>query len=105
MRLKLRSLAVAGAALTVALLVAGAEQARAQLVVSTPGVSVGVGVPAVGVYPGYGVVPGYGFGYVPPVAAYPVVRPYPVYRPGYYGYGPRAYAPAYRGWHGGYRRW
>lgn len=88
------------------LLSLGAGNAEAQLVVTTPGVSVGVGTPYVGAYPGYApvapVVP------VAPVA--PVYSAYPV-RPLPYVYGrPRVYGPrpyyGYRGgYRGGYRRW
>jgi len=83
------------------LLGAGASDAKAQVVVNTPGLSIGVGVPAVGVYPAPVVYPSYGV-----VPVYPV-QPYPyVYgRPGYYGRGfyGRPYAPFYGYRH--YRHW
>ncbi len=90
-----------GATLAVATLLAGGpDKAQAQLVVAKPGVSVGVGVPAVGMYPAYGVAPAYGAVY-----CYPVARPYPyVYRPGPVVYGPRMYGPYYRA-RGPFRRW
>ncbi|WP_422929870.1 hypothetical protein [Singulisphaera sp. PoT] len=108
MRPRMRTLAFVGAALTVTLFLSETNKAQAQLVVSTPGTTVGIGVPGVGLYPsyGYGVLPGYApaYGYAPVVPAYPVVRPYSVYRPAYgyggFGYGPRPYGP-YRGWYGG----
>jgi hypothetical protein len=86
------------------LLSAGASNAKAQLVVSTPGVSVGVGTPFVGAYPGYApiapVVP-----VAPVYGAYPIRRyPYAYGRPGFYG--PRPFGPRpYYGYRGGYRRW
>jgi hypothetical protein len=100
---------LAGVAVFAGLLGTGAKDAAAQLVVATPGLSVGVGVPPVGLYPGYGyppVVGAYpGYGYPPAIGVYPAVRPYPypyAYRgPGFYG--PRPYPHGYRGW--GYRRW
>jgi hypothetical protein len=88
----MRTMTLAGVLALGSLLGTGAGRAQAQLFINTPGFSLGVGAPAVGVYPGYGVYP-----YAPPVvAAYPVpVRPYPyvVGRPGIYG--PRPYAPYY----------
>jgi hypothetical protein len=79
------------------LLWAGAGTAKAQLFLNTPGFSLGVGAPGVGVYP-YPVAPLYG--------AYPVpvVRPYP-YAVGRPLYGPRPYGPYGYPHHGGYRRW
>ncbi len=103
MRPKLWTGTLAGALVAGMMLVSGSNEAKAQLVVATPGISVGVGVPTVGVYPSYGVVPGYG--YAPVYGAYPIARPVPyVYRPAPVYYAPRPYAPVYRGWYG-YRRW
>jgi hypothetical protein len=104
MRPNLRTLTLASVVALTALLGTETPQAKAQLVVATPRVSVGIGAPVVGAYPAYGVLP--------PVVYSPVVRPVPVVRPYPYVvarpriYGPRPY---YRhgGYyhHGGHRRW
>jgi hypothetical protein len=105
MRPNLRTLCLTSALTLGGLLGVQATQAKAQLVVSTPGFALGVGAPVVApaypAYPAYGPVVG---GYVSP---YPVVRPYPFAygRPAFYGprfYGPRYYGP---GRFYGYRRW
>jgi hypothetical protein len=88
------------------LLGTGTNEAKAQVFLSTPGFSLGVGTPVVGAYPYAPVVP------APVVGAYPVypaVRPYPyvyarppLYGPRYYGGG---YYGGYYGHHRGYRHW
>jgi hypothetical protein len=105
MRPKLWTLTLAGL-MAAGLLGTTARDAKAQLVVNTPGFSLGVGAPvvaagAVGIYPGPVMYPGVG---VAPI--YPLVRPYP------YFYGPRVYGPGvygrpYGGLYGPrlYRRW
>jgi hypothetical protein len=96
---KLRIITVAGVVVLGGLLGIGAGRAEAQIFINTPGVSLGLGAPAYGLYGGgYGLYPGYGIG-APLVGAYPVpVRPYP------YAYGrPGFYGPRYG--HYGYRRW
>lgn len=100
----LRSVTLAGVVALGALFLTPAREAKAQIYLSTPGFSLGLGVPPA--YPAYGVpvYPAYRPVY-PAVVPYPVVRPYAypyAYRPGFYGYGPRPYY-GYRGY--GYRRW
>lgn len=113
MRPRMRTLTLTSLVALGGLLFAGGNDANAQLVVTTPRVTVGVGTPYVGVYPGYAPVAP-----VVPVApvydVYPVrPRPYVYGRPGYYRprpYGPRPYGPrpyygARGGYRGGFRPW
>lgn len=105
MRPRLRTLILTSLVAVGGLVSAGAENANAQLVVSTPGVTVGLGNPYVA-YPGY--VP-----IAPVVPLTPVYRPVPVRprpfvygRPGFYGprpFGPRPYYGYRDGYRGGYR--
>lgn len=106
-----RTLTVAGVVALGSLLGTGADQAKAQVVVSTPGFALGVGAPVAPVAPVY---PGVGVGVIgAPVVAAPVygypVRPYPYgYGYGYgrgYGYYGRPYYGHYGYRHYGYRRW
>lgn len=109
MRPRLRPLTLTSLVTLVGCLVTfGPETAKAQLVVSTPGVTVGLGAPYVPVYPRYApaVVP-----VTPVVPVVPVYRPVPVrprpfvYSPGGF-YGPRPVGPrGFYGYRGGYRRW
>lgn len=103
MRPNLRTLSLASVVALTALLGIETHKARAQLVVATPRLSVGIGAPVVGAYPAYGVYPP--VVYPPVVTAVPVVRPYPyvVGRPMVYG--PRPYYRHGYYHHGGYRRW
>ena len=107
MRASLKMMAMAGVVAIGGLLGAGATPAKAQVIVATPGLSVGVGAPLVGGYPGYyGGYPGYyGGAYPGYYGAYPV-RPYPYgyARPGYYGGYRGGYGGGYYGHRGGYRR-
>lgn len=107
MRPRLRTLTLTTLVALGGLASAGAENANAQLVVSTPGVTVGLGTPYVA-YPSYAPI-------APVVPLTPVYRPVPVRplpyvygRPGFYGprpFGPRPYY-SNRGWYGGGgRRW
>ncbi|WP_406697825.1 hypothetical protein V5E97_03095 [Singulisphaera sp. Ch08] len=122
MRPSLRSLTLTSLVALGGLVSTGAENANAQLVVSTPGVTVGLGTPYVA-YPSYAPI-------APVVPLTPVYRPIPVRpvpygygRPGFYGprpFGPRppygfrdGYGGGYRGgyrggprgWNGGGRPW
>lgn len=104
MQPKLRTMALASVVALGGLLGNGARTADAQVIVNTPGFSLGVGTPYVGVYPAYGVYRG--FGYPPVVAPYPVVRPYGYPYVGPRFYGPRPFYGYRRGYgYGGYRRW
>ncbi|SIO42500.1 hypothetical protein SAMN05444166_4601 [Singulisphaera sp. GP187] len=108
MRSRLRTLTLTSLVALGGLVTAGAENAKAQLIVTTPGVSVGLGTP-------YAAYPSY----APVVPLTPVYRPIPVRplpyvygRPGFYGsrqFGPRPYygpRGGNRGWYGGGgRRW
>ena len=62
MRTRLRITVLAAVAALAGLLGIGSGEARAQIVVNTPGLSLGVGTPGYGVYPGYpyGAYPGCG---------------------------------------------
>lgn len=110
MRPRLRTLALAGVVALGGLFVTGARDARAQVYINTPGLSLGLGTPYAGVYPSYGYVPAvplvaapvvpYTYGY----SAYYPVRPYVVGRPAYYG-GYRPYGSYYGPYRHGYRRW
>jgi hypothetical protein len=98
MRVGLQTVTLAGVVALARWLGAGARDAKAQLFVSTPRVTVGVGAPMVGLYPGYPVYPAY-----PPVVGLYPVRPYPYVYGGFYR--PRPYGPYYGPRYYGYRRW
>ena len=90
MRPRLRTLTLTSLVALGGLVSAGTKDAKAQLVVSTPGVTVGLGTPYAA-YPSYAPI-------APVVPVAPVYRPYPVRplpyaygRPGFYG--PRPYRP------------